>query len=286
MEYNFDRQEQDEDNTCIPCLAMFHTHRTSPPPLRHAVTGRGSLHMEGGGVEEATPLVSSAWQFSWPSTSMLIPNGDPADHGMQVGAIYQGIAEREYANDTFASNRELQVKLRLRTFALDVAKSSIETLKTRVATLEEELETCKKKLDEFYKKEEAQDRLSQDIWGPMRRDTSAWDVMPVLLDSPASREFLDRPLILTHVALEMGFTCRPSELRKLTTLVYDAYIGLHGYPPSPKIWYGMDGTPQRVCCFTQRDKDLVMSVISKEGPTLFQEVPLVFQAVSGPEALM
>lgn len=240
-------------------------------------------------MEEPVPVVSSAWQFSWPSTSMLIPTGDPADSSMQAAAIFQSRAEHEYTNDMYGSNRELQVRLRLRTFALEVAKSSVETLKTRVTTLEEELESCKKKLEEFYQKEEAQNRLSQDIWGPIRggvRDTSGWDALPVLLDSPVSRDYLDSPLILTHVALEMGFTCRPSELRRLTTLVYDAYIGVHGYPPTPKIWYDVDGTPQRLCCFTQRDKDLVMRVIAKEGHALFQEVPLVFQSMSGPEGLM
>lgn len=240
--------------------------------------------------EESAHLISSAWDFQWPSTSMLIPDGDRSNPSMQAAAMLQGRAEQQYVNEMFGRNRELQVRLRLRNFALEVAKGSIETLKSRVSSLEAELETSKKKLEEFYQKEEAQNRISREIWGPIRRggerDTSAWDPLPVMLDGAASLEYMDRPLILTHVALELGYTCQPPELRRLTTLVYDAYIRLHGHAPAPKIWYDEDGTPRRLCCFTQREKDLVISVIMKEGSSLFQDTSSVFQSMSGPEGLM
>lgn len=295
MEYDFAGLGEDleEDGSCVPCLSIFHSHRTSPPPLRHVANGRGStlLLEEDRNSEPATgALLTSAWDFSWPNTSMLIPTGFPSDPNMQTAAVLQREAEREYVNDTFAENRELHLKLRLGNFALEVSKNSIEKLKEKVASLETELDLCKKRLEEFERKEAAHDRICQDIWGPIRRgerDTSMWDPLPCLLDSPVSTDYMNRPLILTHVAEEMGYKCNtPSDLRRLTTSVYDAYTRVHGYAPSPKIWYDVDGNPQRLCCFTQRDKDLVMSVIAKEGATLFQEVSVLVQARSGAEALM
>jgi len=284
MEYDFNglREDLEEDGTCVPCLSLFHSHRTSPPPLRHSLSGRGREvgFMSMVEQEDFHPAVSSVWDFAWPTTSTMIPSGDPNDPSMQAAAALQWDAEREYAT---ATNRELLLKLRLRNFALDVYKDSIQKLNEKVALQQAELETCKKRLEEFERKEEAQNRLSQEIWGPMprrgdMRDTSTWDTLPVLLDSPASKDFLDSPLILTHVAQEMGFTCRPSELRRLTTSVYDAYLRAHGHAPTPKIWYDADGTPLRLCCFTQRDRDLVMRVITRDGAMLFHEMPLLFQS--------
>jgi hypothetical protein len=214
---------------------------------------------------------------------------------MQAAAALQASAELAYAKDMFAKNTELCTQLGLRTLALTVANESIVSLKAKVAALETSLEeeranslglktsleqergNClelealleeeRARIREYEVKDEAQDRLSEEIWG--RREPSFSDPLPVLLDSPCTAAYMDQPLQLGRVVRDMGFVCRPTELRKLGALVYNAFTRVYGIAPVARVFHGKDGTPQRVCCFTRRDRDLVINVIMENRDTLF-----------------
>jgi hypothetical protein len=203
---------------------------------------------------------------------------------MQAAAVCQADAERHYARDLSAKNAELCTQLGMTSLALAMANETIVSLKCKLAALEASLEREKAgsselealleeeqaRIAEYEARDEAQDRLSEGIWG--RREGQFSDSLPVLLDSPCPASFMDQPLQLGRVVWDLGYVCKPAELRKLGALAYEAFTRVHGTAPVARVFYGKDGSPARISCFTRRDRDLVINVISAHRDTLFSTV--------------
>lgn len=114
---------------------------------------------------------------------------------------------------------------------------------------------------------EEQELLAKEIWGPtLRQPDSSWDPLPVLLYSRGSKDDTEtQPLTVGKVASDMGFKCGARDVHRLGSHVRDAFMRAHGRAPDLHVFYTKDGTPDRVACFTERDRDLIARVVRKHG---------------------
>lgn len=72
-----------------------------------------------------------------------------------------------------------------------------------------------------------------------------------------------RPLTVGKVISELRLTVSTQELHRLSLHVHHAYARVHGEPPVPRIYYDANGTPERICCYTEADRDLILSVLNE-----------------------
>lgn len=112
---------------------------------------------------------------------------------------------------------------------------------------------------------EAQERLATEIWGSCnpRKPDASWDPPAVLLF--ARKPDSERPLSVGRVAADIGFKSSAQHVHRLGGYVRDAFMRAHGRAPEPRVFYDKDGTPDRVACFTERDRELIAAVVRKHG---------------------
>lgn len=67
------------------------------------------------------------------------------------------------------------------------------------------------------------------------------------------------------VVADLGFTASTQQLHRLSILVHHAYARLHGDPPIPRIYYDANGTPERLCCYTEAERGLILDVLEKHA---------------------
>ena len=283
---DFPPNPYDEILARLPGMEPVCVHRTSPHQLRYFASNLGQMLDAPASIpafqagEEGQPILESLWDV--PAPFMQV--GSVYSASMQAGATLQEEAELSYARDIISKNMEMCRLLGLRTLALTVADESIVSLKGRIAALEAglaeeqassarlkfELGQQRERIVEYEAKDAALDRINFDVWEPMgRRAAYFQDQLPVLLDSPCTDSYMDQPLQLGRVVRDMGFVCKPTELRRLGALAYHAFARVHGTAPVARVFYVRDGSPQRVSCFTRRDRDLVINVITEHRGKLF-----------------
>ena len=112
---------------------------------------------------------------------------------------------------------------------------------------------------------EAQERLAVEIWGSgnPRKPDASWDPPAVLLF--ARKPDSERPLSVGRVAADIGFKSSAQHVHRLGGYVRDAFMRAHGRAPEPRVFYDKDGTPDRVACFTERDRELIAAVVRRHG---------------------
>lgn len=212
----------------------------------------------------AISVTGSLWDFpvlfpALPSPPPPPPVGDPNTVSMQAGALYQHHAEMEFLR---VRNHQLSELVEERTQEVQKSRELIQSLQSTLALVQAELE-------DFRQKEEAQNRLSEGIWGPIVRPDpdGSWDPEPVLLDGPVTcgldDDMAGRPLTLGRVLRGLGYRCSQAEVRKLGALVHQAYEKAHGHPPIPTIYYDDDGQAERIGCFTERDREFITTVVQE-----------------------
>jgi hypothetical protein len=69
---------------------------------------------------------------------------------------------------------------------------------------------------------------------------------------------------------ESGILAREDVVRMTSAgvhafLVGEAFMRAHGRSPEPHIYYDETGMPVRICCFTERDRELIAGVVSQHG---------------------
>ena len=129
--------------------------------------------------------------------------------------------------------------------------------------LESELHEARVKLEAFERlkrEEEEQDKLSAAIWGCKRQPDATWDAQPVLLTE------VDKPVTVGRIAGELGVNClTPASVPRLCAQVHQAYVRARGKAPIPVVYYDKDGVPERVSCYTERDRELITGVIREQA---------------------
>jgi hypothetical protein len=125
----------------------------------------------------------------------------------------------------------------------------LEETRTEIALLRKEQE-----------KRDEQERIIEDIWGPITRPRPdvTWDPPPVLLSEVDS----ERPVTLNGVATELGLKLDDRELAAASSRVQELYEGVHGRLPEPRVFYDEKGRAQRVGCFTQRDRRILVRCLT------------------------
>lgn len=208
------------------------------------------------------------WQFP---VLAQIPLGDPASMSMQMTALHQDRVENTRLKEESVAQTAL---LRLKGFQLEEAQKTIADLELRVGYMQERLETAEARLKELEAKEEALDRLAKDIWHTRigAEPDVTWDPPPVLLDGPVDSFVLDQPLTLERVLEDMGYHYSLSDLQKLSVLVYREYVKVHGRAPFPNIYYGQLGQAQGLSGFTEKDRELIVSVVVQQSGKLFHKL--------------
>ena len=105
-----------------------------------------------------------------------------------------------------------------------------------------------------------QERIIDDIWGPIvkPRPDVTWDPPPVLLSEVDN----EGPVTLKGVATELGLKLDDRELATVSSRVQEVYEGAHGKLPDPRVFYDEKGWAQRVGCFTQRDRRILVRCLT------------------------
>ena len=106
--------------------------------------------------------------------------------------------------------------------------------------------------------EAEQEQLSKDIWNQRKQPDATWDTQAVALSDP-------RPLRIEKVLGDLGFKRSGRHVHRISALVYAAYVKHRGIEPRPKIYYGVDGTPESVSCYTEDDRALITTVVIAHG---------------------
>lgn len=116
--------------------------------------------------------------------------------------------------------------------------------------------------------EQEQNLLATRIWGRTSNcDQLIWErgVLP--------NNEQGKPLTVSRVVSDLGLPSSPQQIHRLAVLVHRAYIRLYGVAPRARIFYNDDGIPERLCCFTEEDRELIMDTVYDSG---------IFNEPSGP----
>ena len=111
---------------------------------------------------------------------------------------------------------------------------------------------------QFYRHllaEQEQDQLATRIWGRSSECDLVWD------KGVLGEGCEPRPLTVAKVVSDIGLPFSPQQIHRLAILVHRAYIRLHGISPRPRIFYNEDGIPERLCCYTEADRALIMDTV-------------------------
>jgi hypothetical protein len=199
----------------------------------------------------------------------MTPIGAGWTESMQLGAQFQERATEEYCMELRAKNVELGSQLSLCMLQLRMTQEAGCRLMDAKKAVDNELTEAKEEviaLSRKLKELEDQELLSKEIWGPITRPRpdASWDLPPVLL----SGEECEFPITVGGVAVDLGYKCTHKELHRLGSLVCQAFVDTHGRKPELKIFYGKDGSPERVSCYTDKDRALISRVILQHfGPS-------------------
>lgn len=220
-------------------------------------------------TNDCSPLPSvSAVLWEFPVAAPVVGDGDPNDFSMHFAREYQDNAEKQFLLD---KNTILTGQLCIKTLELDIAHNNIQELRACIQSLEDKNSLLTSELKQFRDKEEAQARLSQEIWTPVERkiqapsSTSAWNPSPEFLDNPAVRTGTSPPITLSQVLRGLGYQCSGTDLRKLAAMVHEAFQLKHGHPPRPMIYYDDEGQAERLSCFTEDDRGFLEEVLTSSA---------------------
>jgi hypothetical protein len=137
----------------------------------------------------------------------------------------------------------------------------VRQLKREKKDLEQQLVSVRTELAQCKELEE-QEALVKTIWGPIVREVdSTWDPPPVLLTGDP----LDHPVTLGRIAADLGFKNSAQHVRRLMWFVRQAFVDCGREHTGPKVYYDSGGEPERLSCFTERDREFISSVIQQHG---------------------
>jgi len=182
--------------------------------------------------------------------------------------------------------------------SLQEANQELELLRKEREENQRALQDANQELDVLRKERDARDELEKlacDIWGPATRSRpdATWDPPPVLLSPEPKGKTVnpgrhhggatttttttggtstlscvnptDPPVTVGKIAAEMGFRSDAQHVHRLGGFVREAFMRAHGRSPEPHIYYDETGMPVRICCFTERDRELIAGVVLQHG---------------------
>jgi len=172
-----------------------------------------------------------------------------ADLTRQNGALVEEVALcniRLNAANTMATRQQVLISR----FVFSAARLTYFPLQETIRALEQEVQ--------FYRQllaEQEQDQLATRIWGRSAECDLVWD--KGILGEGCE----PRPLTVAKVVSDIGLPFSPQQIHKLAILVHRAYTRFHGVSPRPRIFYNEDGIPERLCCYTEADRALILDAV-------------------------
>lgn len=224
-------------------------------------------------------------------TEQLWSMAQPVDAPWMCNQMREDVvASERYAREVENKNIELNRELGVFLLQMHIAREDVERARAERAELEQRLEAemreSRELLSEVQAKtrelqdlrvelallrserelQEQQDQLAVEIWGPSnrRQPDATWDPPPVLLFS-RSKEGWDTPLSIGRVAADLGYKCGAQQVLHLGVHVREAFLRAHGRLPTPRIFYDKHGSPHRVGCFTEQDRELLAAIVRRHG---------------------
>lgn len=187
---------------------------------------------------------------------------------MKLGAVLKDEAREAYCKELETKNMELWKEVSVSHLQLHILREDLGTVRERDRALKLQLDSVTEELEEtqaelsLFRRERAerleQEWLAVEIWGPRTRPVpdATWDPSPVLLSEE------DPPITVRRVAADLGM-CFASgkELQEVEVRVRDVFLHVHGRAPVLRVFNGPDGASERVGCFTERDRELIASVV-------------------------
>jgi hypothetical protein len=228
------------------------------------------------GNQNDCPTTQQLW-------SMQTPIGAAWTESMRLGYKYHDQARDEFFKDVQAKNAYLAEQLGVCAMQLNLLKvipASSPSAASPVAAcdpgceqeakliVERELEEARERLAVYQQREEEldeQDRLARRIWGARRMPDASWD-RPAELVCPARA----KPLTVGKIISELGYKATPARVHRVCAHVQEAYTRAHGRVPVPVVYYDETGTPDRVSCYTEDDRELITDVVRGQHAMLQQ----------------
>lgn len=213
-------------------------------------------------IEPAQSVSSVIWEF--PVAVPVVAEGNPNDLSMRFAGRYQSAAENQFLLD---KNTILSGQLCVKTLELDIARNEVKALQERVRCLEEQAALLTGELKQYKDKDEAQARLSREIWTPIRDNQDvveepAWDASSEFQQQQPALTTSAAPITLSQVLRQLGFQYSGTDIRKLAAVVHDAFLRRYGHPPRPMVYYNSEGQAERLSCFTEDDRVFLEEVIT------------------------
>ena len=212
--------------------------------------------------------------------AMQTPIGAAWTESMQLGCKYHEQARDDFCKDVQAKNACLAEQLGLCAMRLNLLKVNAPAMthasspvacdpdRAQEAKLavERELEEARGQLAVYQQREEGleeQDRLARSIWGARRLPDATWDLPTEMLCSPDTK-----PLTVGRVISNLGYRVTPARVHRICAHVQAAYTRKHGRIPVPVVYYDENGTPDRVSCYTEADRELIAGVVQEQHAML------------------
>lgn len=186
---------------------------------------------------------------------------------MKLGAVLNDEARETYCKELETKNAELWKEVSVSHLQLHILREDLgkvrergRALKLQLDSVTEELQETQAELSLLRREREErleQERLAIEIWGPRTRPVpdATWDPPPVLLSQD------DQPITVRRVAGDLGVHFSRKELQEVEVRVRDVFLHAHGHAPVLRAFHGPDGASERVGCFTERDRELIASVV-------------------------
>lgn len=206
------------------------------------------------------------WEQMWSAHPCVF--GAPWTESMQLGATLHDEGREAYCKELEGKTVELGRELGLCQLQIHVIREDLEKVRACRRALESQLDSVQGELQEarmelaLLRRERderiQQERLAMEIWstGLRKEPDVTWDPPPVLLSGQD-----DPPLTVSRVAADLGFKFSRRELHELGASVREAFLDAHGRFPDLRVFAGQDGRAERVGFFTERDRELIASVV-------------------------
>jgi hypothetical protein len=197
----------------------------------------------------------------------MTPVGAFWTESMQLGGLMHTSACEDFNRELESKNLVLSHELTMARLRASVLEEDLQRTNAMLGEAQVELALLRREREEM----EEQDRLARNIWGPVMRSKpdATWDPPPVLLFHQPKEAGAglgqDLPLSIGRVAGELGFDTTGQEVHRLGLLVRLQYVRANGKPPELKVYYNKDGAPERISCFTERDRELITTVVRQYG---------------------
>jgi hypothetical protein len=193
------------------------------------------------------------------------PIGAAWTESMHLGAELHDDAKDQYCRDVELNCVRIAQEFSICLQELRIMGDTVCKLRAENENLEQELSDVRGQLERIQRERkelEEQEALAKSIWGPIARlPDASWDTAPVLL----SADPMDQPVSISRITSDLGFKNSAEHIHRLTGFVRQAFSVAKRPLTGPRVYYDSGGIPERLSCYTERDRDIITAVVLQHG---------------------